>query len=66
MNAWWQQGVKETYQREGSYFDEITFESDIYDKGREVVLQGVKDGIFLKEEDGSVSVDLANQGLDKK
>lgn len=66
MNDWFFEGVKETYKREGSEFDEADFESQIYDKGRDLILSGVEKGVFQKEEDGSVSIDLENEGLDKK
>ncbi len=66
MNEWWYMGVKETYQREGSNFDEVDYENQIYDKGRDLVLEGVSKGVFVKEEDGSVSVDLTADKLDKK
>lgn len=66
MNEWFFEGVKETYNREGSDFDEQDFESQIYDKGRDLVLSGVEKGIFQKEADGSVSINLENEGLDKK
>ena len=66
MNDWFYEGVKETYAREGSHFDAVEYESSIYDKGRDLVLQGVEKGVFQKEEDGSVSVDLTDKGLDKK
>ncbi|GAC1413426.1 MAG: arginine--tRNA ligase [Candidatus Doudnabacteria bacterium] len=66
MNDWFFEGVIETYAREGSEFDDVEKESNIYDKGRDVVLKGVQDKVFQKEEDGSVSVDLTDQGLDKK
>lgn len=66
MNEWFFEGVKETYAREGSTFDEVNFESEIFDKGKDLVLNGVERGIFQKEEDGSVSLDLENQNLGKK
>ncbi len=66
MNNWFYEGVKQTYLLEGSSFDEVQHESDIYDKGRDLVMQGVSTGVFVKEEDGSVSVDLTDMGLDKK
>lgn len=66
MNNWFYEGVKLTYVREGAQFDVVEHESEIYNHGREVVLEGVKRGIFQKEPDGSVSVDLTAQGLDKK
>lgn len=66
MNEWFYEGVKETYAREGSTFDEVEHESEIYNEGRDLVLAGVETGVFQKEDDGSVSVDLTPQGLDKK
>lgn len=66
MNSWFYEGVKVTYEREGSHFDVVEHESEIYDKGRDLVLQGVEKGVFQKEDDGSVSVDLTDKGLDKK
>lgn len=66
MNEWFFEGVKKTYEREGSTFDEQDFESQIYDKGRDLVLAGVEKGVFQKEEDGSISVDLENEKLGKK
>ena len=66
MNDWFFAGIQQTYGKEGTAFDEVDYESDIYDKGRDLVLEGVKKGIFAKEEDGSVSVDLTAEGLDKK
>ncbi len=66
MNDWAISGVKQTYERTGVSFDKFYFESETYLKGKEEILQGVKDGIFYKEEDGSVWVDLAEINLDKK
>jgi arginyl-tRNA synthetase len=66
MNNWFFEGVKVTYDLEGTHFDDVEFESSIYDKGRDLVLKGVELGVFQREDDGSVSVDLTSQGLDKK
>jgi len=66
MNEWEFVGMQQTYAKEGSVFDEVNYESEIYNKGREIVLEGVKHGVFTQEEDGSVSVDLTAEGLDKK
>lgn len=66
MNDWFYEGVKQTYAREGSEFDEVQHESEIYDKGRELVALGLDKGVFHKERDGAVYVDLTEQGLDKK
>lgn len=66
MNTWFFEGAKETYAREGSTFDEVDFESQIYDKGRDLVLAGLERGVFQKEEDGSVSVQFEEENLGKK
>jgi arginyl-tRNA synthetase len=66
MNDWFFEGVQQTYQKEGTTFDEVDFESEIFDKGKDLVLAGVEKGIFQKEEDGSVSLDLEEEKLGKK
>lgn len=66
MNTWFFKGVSETYKREGTTFDEVDYESEIFNQGKDLVLSGVESGVFTKEEDGSVSVDLSAQKLDKK
>ena len=66
MNTWFFEGAKQTYAREGSTFDEADFESQIYDKGRDLVLAGLERGVFQKEEDGSVSVQFEEENLGKK
>lgn len=66
MNNWFYAGVEETYRREGTSFDHIDHESQIYGHGKDVVQDGVRQGVFNEEEDGSVSVNLTDQGLDKK
>ncbi len=66
MNGWAVEGINETYRRTGVSFDKIYFESDTYLKGRDEIMKGLEDGIFYKEEDGSVWIDLAEINLDKK
>lgn len=66
MNDWAIQGITQTYQRTGVSFDKLYYESETYLKGREEILKGLEDGIFYKEEDGSVWVDLEEINLDKK
>ncbi len=66
MNAWAERGIQQTYQRTGIGFDRIYYESDTYLKGREEILEGLERGVFFREEDGSVWVDLEPIGLDKK
>jgi len=66
MNSWVYKGFDETYRKMGVDFDKIYYESDTYLVGKEEVLRGLKEGIFYKEEDGSVWADLTEDGLDKK
>jgi len=66
MNAWAENGIKLTYARTGVSFDKIYYESETYLKGRDEILQGLEKGIFYREDDGSVWVDLEPIGLDKK
>ncbi len=66
MNNWVYKGFDVTYKRLGVDFDKIYYESDTYLVGKERVLQGLKDGIFYQKEDGSVWIDLTNEGLDHK
>lgn len=66
MNKWAIDGISETYKRTGVSFEKLYFESETYLKGKDQVLKGLKDGIFYKEEDGSIWIDLAPINLDKK
>jgi arginyl-tRNA synthetase len=66
MNDWAETGIKETYRRTGISFDKIYYESDTYLTGRDQIMEGLEKGIFYREEDGSVWVDLEPIGLDKK
>lgn len=66
MNSWVLQGFDETYAKLGISFDTTYFESETYKLGKSLVLEGLKKGIFFEKEDGSVWVDLQNEGLDEK
>ena len=65
MNKWALNGHKKTIQTFGISFDKEYYESNIYKKGKEIILEGVKKGIFEKKKDGSVSVNL-EKGLGEK
>ncbi len=66
MNDWTLSGLEESYRSMGISFDKYYYESETYKYGKEEVLKGVESGVFRKENDGSVQVDLAPIGLDKK
>src|SRR5690554_239101 len=66
MNAWVYAGFDTTYKNLGVDFDRLYYESDTYLLGREVVWEGLEKGVFFKKEDGSVWIDLTEEGLDEK
>ena len=66
MNGWVYVGFDETYRDLGVHFDDTDHESETYLLGKEIVAKGLKEGVFYKEDDGSVWIDLEDVGLDKK
>ncbi len=66
MNGWVYDGFDETYKNLGVDFDTLYYESNTYLLGKEFVTEGLKSGVFYKEDDGSVWCDLTEDGLDKK
>lgn len=66
MNQWVYKGFEETYQKIGTSFDKVYYESETYLLGRKFVEQGLQQGVFYKKEDGSVWIDLTSEGLDEK
>lgn len=66
MNAWVYDGFDQTYNRLGVNFDVVQYESETYLLGKDLVLKGIEKGIFYKKEDGSVWIDLTEEGLDEK
>jgi len=66
MNGWVYEGFNETYKNLGVDFDQLYYESQTYLLGKEFVAEGLKSGVFVKKEDGSVWCDLTEDGLDEK
>ena len=66
MNGWVYDGFDTTYKNLGVDFDTLYYESDTYLLGRDVVKDGLERGVFFKKEDGSVWIDLTDEGLDEK
>jgi arginyl-tRNA synthetase len=66
MNSWVYAGFDETYKRIGSDFDKTYYESDTYLLGKTLVEYGLEKGVFFRNEDGSVWIDLTADGLDQK
>ncbi|MEX0273548.1 MAG: arginine--tRNA ligase [Flavobacteriaceae bacterium] len=66
MNGWVYDGFNETYKNLGVDFDSLYYESDTYLLGKDVVADGLEKGVFFKKADGSVWIDLTDEGLDEK
>ncbi|WP_435623220.1 arginine--tRNA ligase [Flagellimonas sp.] len=66
MNGWVYAGFDTTYRNLGVDFDKLYYESDTYLLGKDVVEEGLKKGVFFRKDDGSVWIDLSDEGLDEK
>jgi arginyl-tRNA synthetase len=66
MNQWVYDGFEQTYKNLGVDFDKYYYESDTYLLGKDVVQMGLEKGVFEKDPDGSVWIDLTAEGLDRK
>lgn len=66
MNQWVYDGFAITYKNLGVDFDCFYYESNTYLLGKDVVQIGLEKGIFEKDPDGSVWIDLTDEGLDRK
>lgn len=67
MNQWVYDGFEQTYKNLGVNFNIPNYyESNTYLLGKEVVQFGLEKGIFEKDPDGSVWIDLTADGLDRK
>ena len=66
MNQWVYDGFDVTYKNMGVDFDQLYYESNTYLLGKDFVEDGLQRGVFYKKEDGSVWIDLTDDGLDEK
>ena len=66
MNEWVYDGFATTYKNLGVDFDCFYYESNTYLLGKDVVQIGLDRGVFEKDPDGSVWIDLTDEGLDRK
>lgn len=60
MNQWFYEGATQSYKELDVTFDSdhISFESDIYEKGKQIILDNVANGVFEKLPDGAVKASL--------
>ena len=66
MNGWVYKGFDATYKKLGIDFDSYYYESNTYLLGKTIINEGLSKGIFFTKEDGSVWIDLTEDGLDEK
>lgn len=66
MNNWCYEGFEVTFKALGVDFEKHYKESDYYERGKELVEEGLAKDFFYKKEDNSVWVDLEDKGLDHK
>ncbi|GHA77684.1 arginine--tRNA ligase [Pontibacter akesuensis] len=66
MNTWVYAGFDQTYRTIGVDFDKYYYESQTYTLGKERVEEGLQKGVFFNKDNGSVWVDLTEEGLDEK
>ncbi|MBU3661052.1 MAG: arginine--tRNA ligase [Flavobacteriales bacterium] len=66
MNGWVYEGFESTYKMMGVDFDKLYYESETYLLGKDKIIKGLTEGVFFKKEDGSVWIDLTDEGLDEK
>lgn len=66
MNGWVYEGFDFTYKKIGSDFDKTYYESNTYLLGKKIVELGLEKNVFYKKEDGSVWINLTEDGLDEK
>jgi arginyl-tRNA synthetase len=62
---WFFEGMNETHEREKVSIDRFYLESEIQSKGKEIIRQGLKKGVF-KEEEGAIIAPLEKYGLPDK
>ena len=66
MNSWVYDGFEATYRTMGISFDKTYYESNTYLLGKEIVKEGLDKKVFYRHTDGSVRIDLREDGLDEK
>lgn len=66
MNGWVYEGFDQTYKKLGVDFDKIYYESETYLLGKTIVQEGLQKGVLYQRPDGSIWIDLTNDGLDEK
>ncbi len=63
LNTWVIDGFMDTYRTLGIEFDKLYYESQTYKLGKDIIEDGVKNGIFFRLPDNATAFDLSKIGL---
>lgn len=66
MNNWAYEGWKETYDKLNFKIEKEYYESETYKGGKDIILKGLEEGIFEKNEDGAIIINLEDKNLGEK
>lgn len=66
MNNWVYDGFEVTYKNLGVSFDKTYYESNTYILGKDIIEEGLENEVLFKKKDGSVWINLEDEGLDEK
>lgn len=66
MNRWAIEGFNDTYRRFGISHQKEYHESEIYERGKELVKDALQKGVFKNDEQGNIVADLEEEGLGRK
>ncbi len=66
MNKWAFKGFQETYKKFNIKFQKEYYESEMYEKGKKIVQEGLKKKIFKQDDTGAVIINLEKEGYGEK
>ena len=66
MRDWCLEGFEESFKNFDVHHDKSYYESNTYKQGKEIILDGLKKGLFEKNEEGAIVANLKEQGLGEK
>lgn len=66
MGDWVHEGINQTYARIGVEHDKKWYEYLLYKEGRDVIFEGLENGVFEKLPDGAIQANLEKHGLPNK
>ncbi len=61
LRDWALEGFRETYATFGLQHDKEYYESDLYERGKQIALEGLEEGIFTRDEKGNIIFEAEGQ-----